>query len=310
MRALVTGGCGFIGSHVVDALVERGVTVKVVDRSAEVFREPVPSVEYVVGDFSDTSLMCEALMGMDAVVHLASTTVPSTSNIDPVADITGNLIATVRLIEGMRAVGVHNIVYMSSGGTVYGIPQTDPITEGHPLQPISSYGIVKSTIEKYLHMAHHLHGLRYCALRASNPYGPRQGHRGVQGVIGTYLWRTATGDLIEVWGDGSVVRDFIYVRDLADLCASVLESNVSGIFNVGQGTGASILDILGMIEKTVGKPLDPVFKPGRNFDVPRVVLDTSRARHAFHWAPKFDLQGGIDQTWDWVSQQVRGDCSG
>ena len=117
MRVLVTGGCGFVGSHVVDALVERGVTVRVLDRNMEFFRDPVPSVEYVIGDFSDNSRMSEVLMGVDAVVHLVSTTVPSTSNIDPVADITGNLIATVRLIETMRAVGVNNIVHRAGRST-------------------------------------------------------------------------------------------------------------------------------------------------------------------------------------------------
>lgn len=304
MQILVLGGCGFIGSHVVDVLVERGFRVRVLDRQPEAFRPPVPSVEYVKGDFSDTTLLSEALMGMDAVVHLVSTTVPSTSNIDPVSDITGNLVATVRLLEVMRAVGVRNIVYLSSGGTVYGIPGTDPIAEDHPLQPVSSYGIVKTAIEKYLHMERHLHGLRYCTLRASNPYGPRQGHGGVQGVIGTYLWRIARGEPIEVWGDGSVVRDFIHVRDLADLCATALASPVSGVFNAGYGEGASILDIIALIGGTVGRPVSPVFKPGRKFDVPRVVLDTARARDEFGWSPQITLDEGIKQTWEWVSRQV------
>ncbi len=304
MKVLVTGGCGFIGSHVVDVLLEKGFDVKVVDRGHEAFRPPLPSVEYVIGDFSDSMLMAEALTGVDAVVHLASTTVPSTSNIDPIADITGNLIGTVRMMEAMRAVGVKNLVYTSSGGTVYGIPQSDSISEDHPLQPISSYGIVKSTIEKYLHMENFLHGLRYCALRASNPYGPRQGHRGVQGVIGTYLWRMAKNEPIEVWGDGKTIRDFIYIRDFAELCVAALQSDVSGTFNAGQSEGASILDIIGVIEETTGKKIEPVFKPGRNFDVPRVVLDTSRAQKAFEWAPKFNLQNGIELTWKWVNQQV------
>jgi Nucleoside-diphosphate-sugar epimerases len=304
MKVLVTGGCGFIGSHVVDTLLERGIRVRVVDRGREMFRDPLPSVEYVTGDFSDSALISEALMGVDAVIHLASTTVPASSNIDPIADITGNLIGTMKLIEGMRAVGVKNLVYTSSGGTVYGNPQTDPIPEDHPLQPISSYGIIKSTIEKYLFMENHLHGLRYCALRASNPYGPRQGHRGVQGVIGTYLWRIVKNEPIEVWGDGSTVRDFIYIRDLADLCVTALASSACGVFNAGQGQGASILEIIEMIQNTTGKKLTPVFRAGRDFDVPRVILDISRAQQTFDWVPKLDLQSGIDQTWDWVLRQV------
>ena len=118
MKVLVIGGCGFIGSHVVDALLARGASVRVLDRGKEQFRDPFPSVEYVQGDFSDSSLINEALIGMDGVIHLASTTVPSTSNLDPIADITGNLIGTMKLIEGMRAIGVKNLVYSSSGGTV------------------------------------------------------------------------------------------------------------------------------------------------------------------------------------------------
>lgn len=300
MHVLVVGGCGFLGSHIVDVLLERGCSVRVLDRRPEAFRPPLPSVEYVMGDFSDSVLLSEALMGMDAVVHLVSTTVPSTSNLDPVSDIKGNLIATVRMLEVMRAVGVSNIVYLSSGGTVYGIPRTDPIAEDHPLQPVSSYGIVKTAIEKYLHMERHLHGLRYCTLRASNPYGPRQGHGGVQGVIGTYLWRVARGEPIEVWGDGSVVRDFIYVRDMAELCVTALNSDTSGVFNAGYGEGASILDIIAMIERTVGRPLTPTFKPGRNFDVPRAVLDIKRVRQELDWAPKVTLEEGIQRSWNWV----------
>lgn len=304
MHVLVVGGCGFLGSHIVDVLLERGCSVRVLDRRPEAFRPPLPSVEYVMGDFSDAVLLSEALMGTDAVVHLVSTTVPSTSNLDPVSDIKGNLIATVRMLEVMRAVGVSNIVYLSSGGTVYGIPRTDPIAEDHPLQPVSSYGIVKTAIEKYLHMESYLHGLRYCTLRASNPYGPRQGHGGVQGVIGTYLWRVARGEPIEVWGDGSVVRDFIYVRDIAELCVTALYSDTSGVFNAGYGEGASILDIIAMIERTVGRPLTPTFKPGRNFDVPRAVLDIKRVRQELDWAPKVTLEEGIQRSWNWVLDQT------
>lgn len=304
MHILVLGGCGFIGSHVVDVFLERGFRVRVVDRQPEAFRPPLHSVEYVRGDISDVSLLSEVLIGIDAVVHLVSTTVPSTSNIAPEADITGNLIATVRLLAVMREVKVKNIVYLSSGGTVYGIPETDPISEGHPLRPISSYGIVKMAIEKYLHMEHHLHGLQYCVLRASNPYGPRQGHRGVQGVIGAYLWNIARGDPIEVWGDGSVVRDFIHVRDLAELCAIAVSSTVGGVFNAGYGEGASILEIISMIEKAVGGPVNPVFKSGRKFDVPRAVLDNSHAKDSFCWSPKIALQEGINQAWDWNLRQI------
>lgn len=306
MKVLLIGGCGFIGSHVADSLIEKGIAVRIFDRRPEQFRDPLPRVEYVMGDLSDTAQVFEAMSGVDAVIHLVSTTVPSTSNLDPVSDIKGNLISTVRLLEMMRAADIRKIVYLSSGGTVYGIPKTDPVAEDHPLNPISSYGIVKVAIENYMQMEQQLHGLHQTVLRASNPYGPRQGHGGIQGIIGTHLWRTARGEGVEIWGDGSVVRDFIYVRDLADLCVAALKSDRSGCYNAGYGQGASINDIVDRIRKVMadepGVTFDPIYKPGRNFDVPRVVLDTTKAQRDFQWAPKVDLTKGIARTWDWVKQ--------
>lgn len=305
MKALIIGGCGFIGSHVVDKVLAAGVSVRVLDRRAEMFRPPLPGVEYVLGDLSDTAQIYEALSGVDAVIHLASTTVPSTSNLDPVGDINGNLIATVRLLEVMRSAGVRKMVYLSSGGTVYGVPQTDPMSEDHPLNPISSYGIVKVAIENYLFMERQHHGLDYVALRASNPYGPRQGHTGIQGLIGTHLWRLARKEHIEIWGDGSIVRDFIHVQDMADLCHRALVSDVTGVFNAGSGEGASVAEVVQKICDVVGGDVKPIYKDKRNYDVPRVVLDVTRAQEAFGWQKTVDLDQGIADTWDWVQAQVK-----
>ncbi|MEH6737398.1 MAG: NAD-dependent epimerase/dehydratase family protein [Sulfitobacter sp.] len=305
MKALVIGGCGFIGSHVVDRLLAQGASVRVLDRRPEMYRPPLEGVEYVMCDLSDTAQIFEALVGVDAVIHLASTTVPATSNMDPVADITGNLIAMVRLLEVMRQTNVRKMVYLSSGGTVYGVPQTDPVAETHPLNPISSYGVVKIAIENYLFMEHKLHGLQHVILRASNPYGPRQGHTGTQGIIGTYLWRLAQGEQIEVWGDGSVVRDYIHVHDLAELCHSALISDVSGTFNAGSNDGASVNDIVDHIRRTVSSDITPIYKPGRGFDVPRVVLDTSKAQSQLNWGKKISLGAGIEDTWKWVQAQLK-----
>lgn len=179
MRALVIGGSGFIGSHLVDSLLKQGKKVRVFDRAPERFRGAQRGVDFVQGSFDDVAALAEALSDVDQVFHLLSTTVPSTSNLNPVADIEGNLINSVRLLELMRASDVRRIVYLSSGGTVYGIPQTDPVAESHPLRPISSYGIVKVAVENYLHLEQQLHGLHPVVLRVSNPYGPRQGHGGV-----------------------------------------------------------------------------------------------------------------------------------
>ncbi len=305
MQALVIGGAGFIGSHVVDSLLARGFRVRVYDRRPEPFRAPLKGVEYIHGDIADTTSLYEALSGVEAVIHLTSVTVPSTSNLDPVADITGNLINTVRMLEIMRGLSIRKFVYLSSGGTVYGIPKQEPVREDHPLHPISSYGIVKVAIENYLYMEHKLHGLQHVILRASNPYGPRQGHTGIQGVIGTYLWRIARGEPIEVWGDGSVVRDFVYVRDLADLCVEAVTGTATGCFNAGSGDGASINEIVEHVCHAVGQEIIPVRKPQRNYDVPRITLDIGKAREELGWSPETTLEQGIRETWDWIQSSGR-----
>ncbi len=298
MQALVLGGNGFIGSHLVDQLLVGGHRVRVYDRGPEKFRDPLPSVEYFSGEFNDVTLLAEALSNVDVVYHLISTTVPATSNMDPVGDINGNLINTVKLLELMRMQSIPRIVYFSSGGTVYGKPESSPISESHPLRPISSYGVVKVAIENYLHMFHELHGIGYVALRASNPYGARQGHAGLQGVIGTYISRLYNGQPIEVWGTGEIVRDFIHVEDLTRLCVRAGASDVVGAFNAGYGEGATILEVIDLISQATTIEIKPVFKPGRSFDVPHAVLDTTKAREQLNWQPTIALEQGIAHTVD------------
>lgn len=304
MRALVLGGSGFIGSHIVDALLAQGARVRVFDRAPERHRPPLHGVDFVQGDWGDTAALAEALADVDTVFHLISTTVPGTSNLDPVGDIQSNLVNTVRLLELMRAEGVRRLVYLSSGGTVYGIPESDPVPESHPLRPISSYGIVKVAIENYLFMEERLHGLQPTILRASNPYGARQGHGGVQGVIGTFLWKIIQDEPIQLWGDGSIVRDFIHVRDLARLCARVAQDGVTGCFNAGSGQGYSIAEIITTIGTVIGRTVEPIHKPGRGFDVPRVVLDISKVQRATGWKPEVGLKEGLLETWEWVKWQA------
>lgn len=300
MKVLVLGGNGFIGSHLVDALLAAGHKVRVLDRGSELYRLPLAGVDYRLGDFSDTPALAEALEGVAIVYHLVSTTVPSTSNLDPVFDIQGNLINTVRLLQLMVQKGISRIVYLSSGGTVYGNPEVSPIPETHPLRPICSYGVIKVAIENYLFMYQSLHGLKPVVLRASNPYGERQGHFGVQGVIGTFLQKIKTGEQIEIWGDGSIVRDFIYVADLARLCVEAGKSDYCGVLNAGSGIGHSIQDVLNVSACAVERVIEPVYKPGRTYDVPSVVLDVSKAKNKLGWEPATDLLQGIHNAWQWM----------
>lgn len=301
MKILVLGGNGFIGSHVADALLASGHAVRVFDRAQDRYRGCLPGVEYVIGSFDDALSLAEALTGVDVVFHGISTTVPSTSNLDPVSDIQSNLIGTVRLLRAMLDQGVRRIVFLSSGGTVYGPTEVEPIPEDHPLRPACSYGVVKVAIENYLEMYRRTGGLRPVVLRPSNPYGERQGHVGVQGVVGTFLTKMAKGEPIEIWGDGTVVRDFIYVGDLADLCAKVIASDLCGVFNVGGGSGHSINEIYDCVAAVAGVGTGPVYRPGRSFDVSRVVLDCSRAAAAFGWRPATPLSEGIARTAAWLA---------
>ena len=302
MRALVLGGTGFIGSSVVDHLLAAGHKVRVFSRSPERFRSPLPEVDYRLASLADIPALVEALAGVDVVYHLISTTVPATSNRDPVFDIESNLVGTVRLLQVVRDSGVRRLVYLSSGGTVYGPPETVPIPESHPLRPICSYGIIKVAVENYLHMFHQLHGLGYVVLRASNPYGERQGHFGVQGIIATFLHKIKGGEELEVWGDGTLVRDFLQVDDLARLCVLAGESDRVGIYNAGSGRGHSIREVLQFIEEAVGRSLSVAWRDGRPFDVQQVVLDITRAGADFAWHPEIDLATGIKNTWEHLAQ--------
>jgi len=302
MKSIVFGGNGFIGSHLVDLLLVEGHRVRVFDHVPERFRAPLSDVDYYLADFADPFAVAEALDGVDVVFHLISTTVPSTSNRDPVADVKSNLVCTVQLLEQVVKAGVKRVVFLSSGGTVYGNPQRLPIPESHPLAPVCSYGVVKIAIEKYLFMYEHLHGIEPMVLRGSNPFGPRQGHGGVQGFIATALSAVLHNVPLDIWGDGSVVRDYVYVRDFAQLCLTAGMSNERGVFNAGSGKGHSLNDVVACIGEVVGQTPEIVKKPPRGFDVREVVLDTSLAAGTFQWAPKHTLSEGIRLTWEWMQQ--------
>lgn len=300
LKALVLGGNGFIGSHLTDRLLSEGHSVRVFDRFRERFREPLPNVDYRIAQFSDSFAIAEALEGIDIVYHLISTTVPGTSNLNPAADINDNLIMTVGLLEQMIKAGVKRILYFSSGGTVYGNPEKLPVPEDHPLNPICSYGIVKLTVEKYLFMYKHLFGLKPVVVRPSNPYGPRQGHIGVQGLIATFIHKIINGETIKIWGDGLITRDYLYIDDLVRLCVIAGSSDYTGIFNVGSGQGYSILSIIDILANIVGKKPDVIHEPIRSFDVREVVLDITRAKEKFGWDPEISLEDGIKKYWLWT----------
>ena len=305
MRILAIGGNGFIGYHLVQALSGAGHDVTIVGRSASPLR-PVPEgARYYAGSMGDRAFLDAHLPGQDTVLHLASATVPSTGDRDPAADVEQNLGGTLTLLDAMVQHKVVRLLFLSSGGTIYGIPEEIPVQETHRLAPISSYGIVKAAIEMYLDLYSRRHGLRPVSIRASNPYGPMQGNLGVQGIIGTLLARVQEGQPIEIWGDGSVVRDFIYVSDLARLCVLALESDKTGAYHGSSGIGTSVTHVVQVVRSVTRSVVPVVNKKAAPHDVPVSILDMTKARHDFGWAPQTDLHEGITATWRWM-QSHRG----
>ena len=304
MNALVLGGCGFIGSHIVDLLLDAGHKVRVVDHSPEQFRQPLTDVDYRFMDFINTSELEAALDGIDTVIHAISSTVPGTSNKNPQADIQNNLLGSIRLLDLLKKQGICRIVFLSSGGTVYGTPDIIPVSEDHPLNPLCSYGVVKIAIEKYLFMYQHLYGLRPIVIRPANPYGPRQGHSGVQGVISTFLADMLKERPLNIWGDGSIIRDFFHVQDLARLCVTAAESDQTGIFNAGSGCGHSVREIIDIISEITGVAADIRFSAAHESDVEKIVLDIEKASVTFGWSPNIPLEQGIRDHWKWLRGSV------
>jgi len=300
MKCLILGGAGFLGSHLCDGLLAAGHAVRIFDRinvSRANLAHALDRIEWIEGDFSDHSLYGGLVEDVDIVFHLISTTVPKTSNENPAYDVDSNLVASVEFLEAARKSRVRKIVFFSSGGTVYGIPSQIPIAEDHTTEPICSYGIHKLAIEKYLHLYHHLYGLDYTILRISNPYGERQRSTGIQGVVAAFIDRALCRLPLEIWGDGSVIRDYIYVGDVVDAVLSAVRyTGETRIFNVGSGIGLSLRDLSDRIQTVVGQDLEVQYKPAGKLHVPANVLDISRAKCELHWQPATSLQAGIQRT--------------
>jgi UDP-glucose 4-epimerase len=296
-RFLLIGGNGFIGSHIKDLLADKGDTVRILDRYPERYRDGDDRVDYRIGDFSDLKTVKEALKGMDTVIHLQSTTVPATSEHSNVFDIESNLIPTVRLLEAMADEGCKDIIYLSSGGAVYGNPLEIPISEASTLSPISSYGVIKSVIERYLHYFER-YGIRSLIIRPSNLYGIRQGNTGVLGLINTLLEKTLRDEEMVIFGDGSAVKDYVHVNDLLEFLSIAIGRRATGVFNVGSGEGVSVNEVIASVQAITGKAMRLRYEKARPYDVARIVLDITKAKAALGWHPAVKLEDGIREVWN------------
>lgn len=308
MKCIIFGGGGFIGSTIADRFLQAGHQVRIFERPrVQTYRAFADNeaVEWMTGDILSNHDLNAALDGMDVVLHLVSTTLPKSSNDDPIYDVKSNVIGTLQMLNAMVAKKVPKIIFISSGGTVYGIPKYLPIDEQHPTNPLVSYGITKLMIEKYLAMFENLHGIQAITLRVANPYGERQRIETAQGAVGVFLHNALKGKPITIWGDGSVTRDYLHVSDVAE--AFVKAVNYTGeqrIFNISSGQGTSLNELIVLLEQTLGHSIECQYLAARPFDVPVSVLSNQLAQQHLNWTPLTPMSTGIARTAAWLQQTL------
>lgn len=296
---IVMGGGGFIGTNLCRRLASTGVRVRAFGRRC-LFPDQLSAVEWYQGDFSDPAVQAAAIESFDTVFHLVHSSTPLSANIDMAADVQRNVIPTLALLEICRKLGVRRVVFVSSGGTIYGRGAPVPTPESAPTEPIAAYGISKLAIEKYLALYEHIHGLDYRVLRVTNPFGPFQVPMKNQGIVAALLSKALRGEGIEIWGDGSAVRDFIFVEDVIDaLQAATTDQGQHRVFNIGSGQGRSLRDVISAIELCLERKIRIDWRPGRSIDVPVSVVAIDRARDTLGWTPRTPFDVGLRKTLTW-----------
>jgi UDP-glucose 4-epimerase len=244
-----------------------------------------------------------ALLGVDYVFHLAWSGTPGSSNHDPIAHALTNLTPTLALFDACARSKVKRVIYLSSGGAVYGRAMMLPIPEYHPTSPISAYGITKLAAESYLDFYGREHRMEYVILRPSVPYGERQNLKRGQGAVGVFLNCALTGEPITLWGGSEIARDFFYVGDLSGACIAALDPNVErGIYNIGGGDALTLGRLIEQIEGITKVRLKVRTEAPRDCDPASIVLDISKARRRLNWNPSVDLAEGLRRTWNWLQE--------
>ena len=298
LKCLVLGGCGFIGSHLVDGLLDNGYEVIIFDKEnvdTKNIKHNLNKIKLIKGDFANENDITGAIKDIDHIFHFIGTTLPQSSTQNPIYDIESNVISTIKMLEITRSANIKKIIFASSGGTIYGIPRQIPISEDHPTNPICAYGISKLIIEKYLHLYYKLYGLDYVSLRFSNAYGERQDPNGSQGAIAVFLGNIIKGNPINIWGDGKVIRDYIYVKDIVDAAikAAEIDQMDPHVLNIGSGVGTSLKELIDILSQITKKDIQINYTEKRKIDVPVNILDISIAKKILSWEPKYSLTDGI-----------------
>jgi UDP-glucose 4-epimerase len=299
VKVLVTGGAGFIGSHVVDAYLAQGYEVAIVDDLSTGRRSNLnPAAKFYQLDIRDPQLSeVFAQERPDFVNHHAAQMDVRRSVAEPIFDASVNILGSIHLLECARQAGVKRFVYISTGGAVYGEPEYLPCDEAHPVNPICQYGASKHTVEHYLYMYRENYGLEYVVLRYPNVFGPRQDPHGEAGVVAIFTGQMLAGEQVVINGDGEQVRDFVFVGDCAraNLLATTT-GHANTIYNLGWGRGTSVNEIFWGLKAATGYERQPVYGPAKVGETRRIYLDASRAKEKLGWAPTVSLEEGLGQT--------------
>lgn len=302
MNILILGAAGFIGTNLAIRLAKNSAdTVTVVDNNRTYFstldKLCIKNINIVESQFDLTTDFDSLLSNQDIVYHLASTTVPTTSNQHIPVELTANVVVTAKLLDACVRNNVGKVVFISSGGTVYGKEDNCPLKEHTPTNPISAYGVQKVTIEKLLYLYQYMYGLDYRIIRLANPYGPYQRPNGILGAVTTFTYKALKSEPITVFGDGSVVRDFIYIDDVINAMENIVNGdNKHRTFNLGCGYGTSISELLKCVERALNMSINVEYKPARKVDVPVNYLDISRYEKAYGKLNPISLEEGICRT--------------
>ena len=301
MDCLVTGGAGFIGSNLVDALVARGDSVTVIDDLSSGRRENL--TDALAGgarlaelDVRDARAVaeCFAAARPEVVFHLAAQIDVRLSVTDPATDARVNVLGAIAVLDAALATGVRRVINTSTGGGLYGDADVLPTPEDHPIRPLAPYGQSKHAAEGYHELYHRLHGLSTASLRYGNVYGPRQDVHGEAGVVAIFCGLTLTGATPLVFGDGAQTRDWVDVSDVVRANLLAADSALTGPTNIGHGRETSVLDLIGALNDVAPAPLpEPRFEPARAGEVRRSCLDVTRAREALGWEPEVELRDGL-----------------
>jgi len=301
VRAIVTGGAGFIGSHVVDALIAREDEVTVVDSLVHGRQENVAGAAHLhVRDIREPLDDLFDDVRPELVFHLAAQADVRVSVDDPAEDAAVNVLGSVRILEAARRHGAQ-VIFSSTGGAIYG-ECAEPAREDDPREPLSPYGAAKLAAEEYLRMFNRLYKTRHVSLRYGNVYGPRQDPHGEAGVVAIFLGALARGEQVQIFGDGMQARDYVYVGDVARATLSAIGQN-GGVFNVGTGRATSVVELYELSARVAGSDAAALHAPARLGELQRSVLDPSLAAHDLGFAAMVELEDGLRSTWDWVGQE-------